>query len=612
MLSCISIGISDYEHSGLRQIPCAKSDAERVYDAFQAAMGTEFNRHLSVCAFNIRNYEFQTLLRIVSDVLAADSKTADPILVVYFSGHATLDNRQQFELQFPGYKGNGENTDDKFTADQFASLFRTPKKKKIKLLIILDCCCSGAALSIANNEDDGPEISILTSGSACESAEFDETGSKFTSVLCKSIDEIHRGGETFSLDTLVKKICSNGYPNAFVNRGAAQQVNLLFRSSPTDDGFDKYLPAVFTRKIRQNNMLSREAMWYSLNYLPNNRVYDTCEMYFDIDDKYGHKLASEASWLVRRAIGSTLANHISYKPILELLYRLLESNYWQEQCIALIGLRYLMRESSSICEHILNLVKAKKIQRIDAVWLVSLYAADNDHTDWTIFLNTVLAQSVWGMIEICKAYKLFNQGFEAQEFLCKHPSYEHLKAEKRRQTKDELSGLEKAVYGADTRGRLPENVQTKFLLSALYGNWRDQVSLNLTPYIEQCEKEQIMDELEKFRVVDNAERKMALFAFFAQEKKFSDFSDALKWGLNDEHPWVRRAAIEYFLDLSPHSGNIEECYFSTRFDNKYPGILDFYLTSPSGLHQRLIQHIKKNSLLLPGDVNSLDQSFSCE
>ncbi len=609
MLSCISVGISEYEHRNLEPIPCAKCDAKNIYDAFQTAMGAEFNHHLSVCVSNIHSEDFRSLLQVVSDVLTIDPDVSDSILVVYFSGHATSDGKT-FELQFPSYTGRRTGTDDIFTVDQFAQVFS--KKKTIKLLIILDCCSSGSALPIANNEDNGPEISILTAGGSCEPAFFGETGSNFTTALCKSIYEIHRGGETFSLDALLKKTQSNGYPHAYVNRGAARQVDLLFRNSPSDDGFDKYLPVTFARKIAQSNMLSREAMWYSLSNLSNCQVHDICEMYFDIEDRYGHKLAPEASWLVRRAIGSTLANHISYQPIYDLLHKLLESNYWQEQCIALIGLRYLIRENSDLCKYVLYLVETQKIQRIDAVWLAALYAADSAETDWTIFLNTSLALSAWGMIEICKMYRLFDNGLETYLCLRNHPFYEELVAERCRQEKNGKTKLEECVYSAATRGRLPENTQTKFLLSALYGNWRDQISLNLKPYLEQYGRKRVMEELEHFCCVKNAERKMALFSYFNKEKEYLYFSDSLKWGLNDEHPWVRRTAIEFYRELSLHSDYIDELYFTTHFDNKYPGILDFYLTSSVSLHQDLLKYLNEHAILLRGDILSLKQSFSCE
>ena len=105
---------------------------------------------------------------------------------------------------------------------------------------------------------------------------------------------------------------------------------------------------------------------------------------------------------------------------------------------------------------------------------------------------------------------------------------------------------------------------------------------------------------------------MALFSFFIQEKRFSDFSESLRWGLDDKHPWVRRSAAEFFLELESHSDDVNECFFSMQFDNKYPGILDFYLTSPASLHSKIIQHIKDKNILLEGDIRCLSQSFLCE
>ena len=606
MLSCIAVGISEYENGNLVQIPCAADDARAVYDAFSQIMGSEFNNHLSVCVSNIRSSDFESLIQVISDVIVEEPKDADSILVIYFSGHGVFDDKC-YELQFPEYRNTRRSIDGVFSAEQFSRIFRG---KRIKVLIILDCCNAGAALSIANFSDCAPEISVLAAVNSYQSATFDENGSIFTKILCKSIHELDSSGETFSLESLIHKIRSNGYQKALVHRGAAQKLDLVFRNQIRTEGTDKYFPFLFISKLAHSDMLSREALWYSLSNFSDQQVFETCEHYFDTANKYGNKLKPEASWLVRRAIGSTLANHVSNPSILNLLFRLLESEYWQEQCIALIGLRYLIRKDDEIFKRIINLVKDKIISKVDAVWLASLYTSDNRNSDWRVFLDTTLALTPWGMIEICKAHKLFDNDLGNYKDLCEHRFYRELVAEQKRRARDGNSQLEKYVYGEETRGRLPENTQSKFLLSALYGNWRDQISCNLEPYIESYSFEQITTELSTFSGIDNAERKIAVFTYFRKEHEEAiQYANALEWGLNDIHPWVRRTAMEFYKELGMNDSSLRDSLFSLCFNEGYPGYLDFYLTCPATMHEDLINYLSKQSGISKGDIRSLEQSF---
>lgn len=607
MLSCITVGISEYENKDLIPISCAAEDARAVYDAFRQIMGPEFNNYLSICVSNIRSADFESLLCAISDVMEKESEDTNSILVIYFSGHGAFDDTC-YELRFAEYRGTGRNHDDVFSAEQFSKIFRG---KHFKILIILDCCNSGAALPVANVSDQGPEISVLAAVNSYQSATFDENGSVFTNILCKSICELDSSGEIFSLESLIHRMQTNGYHRALVHRGAAQKLDLVFRNPAATAGIDQYFPFLFIDKIAHGDMLSREALWYSLSNFSDQQVLKTCEYYFDTECKYGRKLEPEASWLVRRAIGSTLANHVSNPGILELLLCLLESEYWQEQCIALIGLRYLIRKDDEIFKRVIRLVADKTIRRVDAVWLASLYTSDNTNSDWRVFLDTTLALTPWGMIELCKSHKLLSDNLDSYDCLCGHSFYKALIEEQKRQAGRGNSKLEKCVYSGETRGRLPENTQSKFLLSALYGNWRDQISCSLKPYIESYGSEQISAELKAFSCVDNAERKMAVFTYFIKEHEEAiEYADALKWGLNDIHPWVRRTAMECYKKLELSDIMLKESLFSLRVNEGYPGYLDFYLTCPSNMRQDLINHLNEQSDLSKGDIRSLEQSFS--
>lgn len=100
---------------------------------------------------------------------------------------------------------------------------------------------------------------MLAAVNSYESAEFCENGSTFTKILCRSIHEIDCSGEEFSLNSLVNKIKSNGYQRARVHRGAAKELDLVFRHSLVNAGYDKYFSSLFVDKISRSNLLSREA-----------------------------------------------------------------------------------------------------------------------------------------------------------------------------------------------------------------------------------------------------------------------------------------------------------------------------------------------------------------
>ena len=607
MLTCLSVGVSEYKDKRLCSIPCAKDDARSVYEAFRLIMGSDFNQYLSLCVSNILCSEFESLLDVISREITNTINQSDPILVIYFSGHGTY-SEGTLKLLFPGYNGEHDRRGDFFPVRRINEFFRD---LDVKILIILDCCASGAALPFANLDDQKPEISVLASVNSYQTAKFDETGSKFTKALCKSIYEIERSGETFSLRLLVETISAIGYTDALVHRGAAKELDILFRNK-TSINSDNF-PELFFCRLSHSNALSREALWYALNDFHDKEVYDACARYFGLGNKYSTRAPFlEANWLVRRAIGSTLANHTAYPPILELLGHLLESAYWQEQCIALIGLRYLIRTNNNICRQVIELVENSRIRRVDAVWLALLYSSDNDTTDWRVFLNTTLGATPWGMIELCKAFKLFGTDMDDPQ-LHANRYYSDLLVEKERQSIHVASTLEEYVYKATPRGRLPENSRVKFLLSALYGNWRDQIILELGPYLECSDTNQANYELEQLNYIYNVERKMALFAYFNREHESSAcYRDALKWGLSDAHPWVRRSAMEFYQKLGMDDDTYIHCYLSVKFDENYPGLLDFYLTCPVSLRQDLINYIRDNNILPAEDLRSLEQSFSCE
>ena len=599
MLSCISIGIrSYYKESKLETIPCAADDAERVFHSFQKIMGDAFDDYTSVCLSDIKLTHFENLLQTLAVAIKA-RKDNDAKIVIYFSGHAIVRNGEFYLIFRDFIEGDFNGCYDIRLIKSIFSEFSN------KVLLILDCCSAGKALPVATNLEQESELSVLAACGEYESARFNESGSVFTCALCDSIHEILACEECFTLSALLRHIWDRGYTDYWVNVGASHDPTIVFKTIPSyRKAFPKFAEA-FVKELSRNNMFTREAMWYSLSAVPLSSIIEVCERYFD-----GSRPV-EASWLVRRAIGSSLAIHADSRAIREVLIKLLGSGYWQEQCIALIGLRYLIKKERDFYNMVVGSVENGGISRIDAVWLANMYAADNPEYQPTVFLNSLLNNSPWGAIELYKGW----HSKEAKSIWSNH-EFSLQVAQEYRLTHDlETSANElwKSIYKQPKRGRFPENTKAKFLLSALFGNWRDQISTDFNMYFETHYDEEIADQLQTLCDIPSVERKMALFHYLKEnEEHGKTFANSVVWGLTDSHPWVKRTAAEFFLHLSSFGDLLKNSYMEMQNDDRYPGILDFYLTCPLELRQELLNNISEKKILNCSDIKSLSLAFDLE
>ena len=596
MLCCIAIGIREYGLSSLSDIPCAAKDAQKVYQSFRRIMEEDFNDCTSICVSDISLRGFEELLCMVADSLQEE---ADTKIVVYFSGHAGKVN-EKYSLFFRDYDGRTGF----YYIDQFQNAFSSFKNK---VLLILDCCRAGGALSVATCSETMSEVSVLAACSVFETAKFDDSGSQFTKVLCDSMEDIYENETSFALETLTRYMNKHKYNDLLVNVGASSDLSFKFRDFPSNQTELYDFPDNFLQKIYRNNLLVREAMWYSLDEMSSAFVLNTCRKYFVA------KNPVEASWLVRRAIGSTLSNHAGNDRIREFLLELLDSDYWQNQCVALIGLRYLIEFDDFVFKRVIDRVRAGNISRVDAVWLANLYASDNPQYDPEAFKDTALRNTAWGTVEVFKTHLQHNQSLDITEWE-KARFYNDVKLEHallKFQT-GEVPEIIRKIYMTPMRGRFPQNTKAKFLLSALYGNWRNQISPELQSYFDTHSTEEIQSELGEACSIPSAERRMALFAYFKDNpSRWEKFGKCLLWGLNDNHPWVRRSAAEFFQCIPEYKDELYRCYMDMRQDINYPGILDFYLTCPQMWRDELLERIKERHDLLPGDMRSLEHAFTC-
>lgn len=173
--------------------------------------------------------------------------------------------------------------------------------------------------------------------------------------------------------------------------------------------------------------------------------------------------------------------------------------------------------------------------------------------------------------------------------------------------------LWKSIYKLPKRGRFPENTKAKFLLSALYGNWRDQISTDFKMYFETHYYQETADQLQTLCDIPSAERRMALFYYLKEnEEQGKQFANSVVWGLKDSHPWVKRTAAEFYLHCPGFEDILKQSYMEMQNDERYPGILDFYLTCPLELRQGLLNNISEKETLNCSDLKSLSFAFALE
>ncbi|MGN0268084.1 MAG: hypothetical protein ACI4D7_10445 [Lachnospiraceae bacterium] len=610
MLSVVSVGISNYPFCELQNIPCAGSDSEKIYDAFKNIMDDEFAEHTSICLKNISAIEFIHLL----DSLRFSFTNDEDTMVLYFSGHAcsmkTYGSDTDFSLAFCDFN-------EKILCG-YVSLANTiiPILNKIccNIVLILDCCYSGEGLKFATSIVGDHQISVMTATSNRMLAEFTEGGSQLANAIISGIKEIKIHNEDFTLNTLQQHI-QVIYPKAQINM-AASKTGDIFLKKAIDIKLTYFdLEKRFLQQIQIGEDKYKEAMWYAMSDLPLPVSSKIISTYFHSENE-NSIFPVEANWLVRRAIGSSIAciEDISYRR--KITNRLIESLIWQEQCIGIIGARYDIRYEESSYDNLVRLINNKTINKIDAVWLANLYASDNEKYDYCIFLSTSLAQNSWGLQEIYKTAlrhgcnldsfcEVLNQyKIDTDEWYLQYVSVHEWETS---------SSLYRILCEKNERGRLPANSKAKFILSSLYGNWRGHKLQNFKTYFKSTLEPDIKSELQQAGNYCQIEYKMAIFEYFITEHaQLVKYLDSLKWGLYDPHPWVRRTAIQAFKAANIM---IEECnqsiisYILSDFQNI--GELDLiieYNSTESGIDELLIA-LNKSGRYNEYDIESVKTKF---
>lgn len=592
MITVLSIGISEYINDALN-ISCAEDDARKVYSTLQNITYNNFQEHTSVCLSNISDQQFLCII----DALKVSINDTDAIFILYFSGHAKFINND-LTLFFTNY----HNQNGMISINILLEKVRTIAPK---IIVILDCCESSEATKIANLFESENQICVLASCKKYGNAKYDQNGSLFTNALCKALQRMDCRNHTISIVDLADEIIRDGYSDLSVNIGASENGNLIIKSSLDFERDYEHFSKKFISFLKTSDSLVREAMWYSLVDIPILVSGSIYKEYFKVINE-NSLFFPEASWLVRRAIGSSLSHFDDLHNISE---SLLHSPFWQEQCIGIIGLRYLIAKDNRLFELLSKLIKNKLIKKIDAIWLANLYMSEHPHYDYKLFYDTYLVKSFWGQFELYKTMTLFygsaskalNKLKFSDDVLTKIDLFEHFK-----NSNDNSNKLFSAIHKQNPRGRLPVNVKAKFLLSMLYGTWRGQTNLELRNYFTTTDEKQITSELLTTHELPCVEHKMALYDYFWENPElFIKYEKFLMWGLEDIHPWVRRAAIKAYKSINCDENVLYNSVIDVDYLNpSFPGLLDIVLECPKKYKKRLEKYIKQKRILPDWEIDS--------
>lgn len=577
MVSIISIGISNYRY--LPTISCAHSDAKKVYNAFEYTLKSNFSHFNSLCVFDIHNSHFEKLIEI-SEI----SFSANDTFIVYFSCHGEI-IEDEFFLCF----SNDDKHREKAGKVSLSRTFELLSNIKAKVIFILDSCYSGAALSLSKSKYifKRSNISVITSTESYRESEYDLEGSKFTNVFCTALKNLYEDQQKISLINIVKNIKELGYSNFLINvQEGLPDVEIGEKVTVT---LNRNFSKDFVKKAINSTELIREMLWYQINEIPSSIKCEILENYLDVE-------ISDPSWLVRRSIGTFIYSIPENDKKHQIIKKCLLSPNWMTNCIGLIGGRYSLHIDEIKGLYLKHLRRDKYV---DSIWLANLYLIDNKYCDLEVLLSSRLSKTSWGILDIWQ--RLIKHQKNAKDIIIKiksvikdknllidlynHIWFENIYFDELKNEFDNsllLNKLKKCkliefLYKKEKRGLIVDS-RTKWLYSLLYGNWRDQLSLDFEDYIDCFKESLLLNELKLLEKLPSVEMRMAIFQFFSQYKdRYIDFYNSLQWGLKDKHPWVRRVALDFFK-----KDDINKLSLNDEFDtNLYPGLFDFILKANS-------------------------------
>lgn len=572
MFSIITIGITKYADEAISDINCASIDAKNVYFTLKHVLDNEFSDFSSICLTNIRANDFISLLSGIAKTLSNEDT-----IILYFSCHAAFDVNDEFMLTFTDEDGTGNGQISSIHLKEILS------KHKNDYILFFDCCHSEAALKMANKSSVSSRnnISVIASTEYYKHAKYDFDGSEFTKILCKAIMQIHENAQDITINSIASEIRNLG-STCYTNLAEGKTDIILKKSILLANDYADF-SNVFLSKLSNSNRFVREMMWYSLNDIPS-------KISLEIINKFiiNSTQVSESDWLVRRAIGSLISTMKgnSYQ-ILEAKLKMLNADNWMLQTIGLIACRHSV--DCDIARAMETIILAEN-NTMSLVWLADLYLSDSKYANLSVSLQSNLAKTDWGLIQIWDRYLQHYEPNELFKQISKSVTddviLKQLKTEIYFRTGDSSifnnnldkniletsnSKLVSVLYKGYARGRTIDKSK-KWLLSIMYGNWRGKISVNLDEYFNNTKDCTIIKDLELIRNIPSPEKRACLFSYLQySQNALKKYKKYVEWGITDSHPWVRKEAILAFKNEPEiiklaFSDVIDRCLFIGTFD----------------------------------------------
>lgn len=554
MITVLSFGITGNSDDKAGQIPCAYKDAEKVYYLFKRIFTNNFSSYNSLCINNITKNNLRVLIETIIESINSQkmSSNTDDQLVFYFSGHGYYIENDLY-LKF---------LDKPISCKELSYCF---EEYKGEIIFVLDCCNSVAAIKITNIDsfEKRNNISIIASSDYYQTSSYNEEESEFTKQFCNALNYLSDNLEKISIKNIEDCIKKQG--GKCFQRTAYEKEVIFQKDNPLDK--IEEITSKFCKNIQTSDISKKEMLVYSIdNYPPVIKI--------NILNKLIDEFRHEGSWLIRRAFGSILCNCINVEDKKrEFLLKAYESNSWMLKCIALIGIR---KDITDFVENVRKIIISSDI--MDLTWLANLYYHDSAYRDINISLKSKLAQTTWGLLEIYSsylkeedAYKIISESIENKELLKKIDDQIFLE-------NNIINGsLIEEINAAKKRGKINRQ-ENKWLISNLFGYWRNYADLDLKDYLENNLEDKIKKELSEAKDLPKYEMRMSIFQYFCVDiENGKKYCEHLLWGIQDEHPWVKREAIEFFKDHKEIIKN-KKIEFDIDIDmSLYPGAIDYYI-----------------------------------
>lgn len=569
----VSIGVSEYAGSRqLGDIPCAHQDAHNLHKSLRLGLGDAYDLWRSVTMLDPSANEALAILALTSRRLSDEE-----LLVVYFSGHARL-RRSVLALAFSDALDDGRGH---LSISEIANAC-----SEANAALILDCCHSGAAASLANRPDmlTPTTISVLASSAAFSTAAHLPEGSPFTTALINVVEDASVTGKELSLVALAKELNSgkDTHEKCVVNVAEGSEDVVLLQAQRDMVGA-KETADRFVSRLASVDRAARELMWYSAAELP--QAYQSVL----IDEIVSAGIAREASWLVRRAIGSFLDRQPGHSRIRnKVAGDLISSEHWMEVCVGLIGARRLFATDIGLRSAALDVLVSQI--PANATWLASMYLTDCGEFNFDSTERSQLARTSWGITEILEHFRASERGENWLSGwaldLATATGDENVLLEVA--THLRLIGfvvpanvgvsqvaeepLSRYLYSLKPRGKLSSS-SGKWLLSSLFGNWRRDGRSNLRTYAASKRPSAVLRSLEQMGTLPAVALRTAVLLDPWIGEHPDRVEAVLLWGLADDHPWVRQAAVELAADgrIGPITDPLIDM-------PRCPGLFDLLLT----------------------------------